>query len=306
MLSILALLAIGYALRVIRAIRRQRLLTDDVAGCCQSLGFVGCSVVCSGVKDIAHIERLLAQEYDRYELLLTLDAERQIDDFKRIVARYKLLRVNCNHSGELPATELRALYRSRQRGFRRLILCDVPDSDKYTSLNTALSIASYGYILPIGSSTLLCHRAIEYIAITLSDPRNRSINLLESRPSQSYVFRREWVVGKGGFSPHIVRQAKPYERLTSYTPITYKLTKHRRKKISMEITIFSITSALFIVAGLLVSRGVAMAIFATIALLVSTMWLVMRLCSQTKCSVRMTMCYFQQIGQFFRRRVFKI
>ena len=120
-LSILAVALAAAAVRVVRisrAMRRRRFLAPETAGCCESLGFVGISAVCSGVNSIEHIENLLGSEYDRYELIVVLDAERRPDDFRNIMTHYGMIRVNTAESDELPSARIRALYRSRRRNYR--------------------------------------------------------------------------------------------------------------------------------------------------------------------------------------------
>ena len=67
-LLLLAFLSVATLRQIIlaeRATRRQALLTDDVAGCCESVGFVGCSIICTGVSERGQIRDLLSEEYDR-------------------------------------------------------------------------------------------------------------------------------------------------------------------------------------------------------------------------------------------------
>ena len=127
---ILFLAAIATALfrtiRIVRAIEHQTLLCNDITGCCESLGFVGCSVVCTSVSDLQQINSLLGQEYGRYEVVIVLDSTLHAEAFDLLVRHFKMVRVNCASTQELPSVLINNLYRSRQRSYRRLILVDAP------------------------------------------------------------------------------------------------------------------------------------------------------------------------------------
>ena len=223
-LLLLAFLSVATLRQIIlaeRATRRQALLTDDVAGCCESVGFVGCSIICTGVSEMGQIRDLLSEEYDRYEVVVVLDSTLQSEAFREIVAHFRMIRVNDTQTGELPSASIAALYRSRQRSFRRLILIDRRASTPYDDLDAALSVASYGYIFPIGHNTRLCPRAIESVVITLAEPANSGVEMLHSVASGSCIFQREAIIRRGGFSPRMLRRTTPFRRICTHLPLTF-------------------------------------------------------------------------------------
>lgn len=299
--SVLLLAFVLWMIRIADATRRRDIIIDDIAGCCESLGFVGCSAICSGVRGIARIEELLGQEYDRYEVIITIDAEQYPEEFRAIISHYRMIRVNCSRSEELPSATIRNLYRSRQRSFRRLILLDKPHSDIYGDLDAAAIVASYNYLLPVGPTTHLCNKAIESIAITLSEQDFHSIGLLHTVTSDTYVFCRDAVINNGGFSPHIVRQIPRSAQLQTYTPIAID-TKNDTEAVALAIIAAIVLPLIFMFVG----WGAVAAAASTIIAFLSIARYISRLTHPANCSLQVMLCYFRRIGSIFRRRKFQI
>ena len=299
--SIILLAFVLWMIRIADATRRRDIIIDDIAGCCESLGFVGCSAICSGVRGIDRIEELLGQEYDRYEVIITIDAEQYPEEFRAIISHYRMIRVNCSRSEELPSATIRNLYRSRQRSFRRLILLDKPHSDIYGDLDAAAIVASYNYLLPVGPTTHLCNKAIESIAITLSEQDFHNIGLLHAVSSDTYVFCRDAVINNGGFSPHIVRQIPHSAQLQTYTPIAID-TKHDTEAVALAIIAAIVLPLIFMFVGL----GAVAAAASTIIAFLSIARHISQLTHPANCSLQVMLCYFRRIGSIFRRRKFQI
>lgn len=304
-LWITTLLLLRHAIRLTRAINRRDLLTDDIVGCCESLGFVGISVLCSRVTTLEQIEELLAESYDRYEVVAVLDSEIDDDAFHRIVEHYRMIRVNSTSTHELPTATVRALYRSRQRSFRRLILADRPQASVYDDLDTALGVASYAYVIPIGEGERLCPRAIESLAITLSQSPS-SCEVLYSSSSDRHLFHREYVIRNGGFSPHILRYASTSECIRTAIPIVHTREIDRRRKFLLTGTI------LLLVTTLLIVEWRRLGIPATIAS-ASALWMAWmtiryesRIVGGAKCPIKVLMCYFRNVTEIFSTRKFII
>ena len=290
-----------HTLRIADATRRRALITEEIAGCCESLGFVGCSVICSGVKEIAHIEELLGQEYDRYEVIVTLDAEVHRQEFSEIINRYRMIRVNCAASEELPTATIRALYRSRQRCYRRLIVVDKSFTTPYDDLDAATSVASYNYLLPAGEHTHLCPKAIEHIAITLSEPREHDTELFHSKATDSYIFQRDAIVTNGGFSPHIIGQIPSSKHLSTYLPLTFS-SQQRRHTLHTAIAIIALLGIAYVAAG----AATAIASFSTLIMMAACARYIYRVTAPSKCSFKIMLCYFRKMPVFFRHRKFII
>lgn len=305
LLWLTTLLSLWHAIHLTRAINRRALLTDDIAGCCESLGFVGFSVLCSRVRTLEQIESLLAQSYDRYEVVVVLDSKSDGEAFHRIIDHYRMIRVNSASTDELPTAMARALYRSRQRSFRRLILIDRAEGTVYDDLDAALSVASYAYVIPTTEGERLCAKAIEGLAITLSQATSQP-EVLHSTTSDKHIFHREYVIRHGGFSPHILRFAAPSQRLQTALPITYRQPLTKGQKMSLAGTIFLLLGAFLIIEWQTLGPMPAMA---TAAMALS-LWMTLRYEAHAvegaKCSGKVAICHFLRLAEIFRIRKFII
>lgn len=225
-----------------RAINHLSLLSDDVVGGCEAIGFTGFSVVCYNLPDIEHISTLLGQEYQRYEVIVVVDSTTQHAMLHEIIARYKLIRVNGTSTLEL-SSPIGHLYRSRQRGFRRLIVVDTPHRSTYEDINAGVIVASYDHILPLRDKTTLYPKAIEHLAIMLCDERVRRSAYIISRSDRAVLFRRDAIIHCGGFTPYI--QQKIGKGKKTYMPIIYE-RMGKRDIFSPHTTIFSLLIAFLI------------------------------------------------------------
>ena len=299
LLCVISAATLTRLLRIIEATKRHNLLTEDIAGCCESLGFVGCSVICSGVKETDHIEELLGQEYDRYEVIVTLDAEEFPQEFISIIDRYRMIRVNSTTSEELPTARIRALYRSRQRSFRRLILVDKRSATPYDDLDAATSVASYNYLLPAGKHTHLCARAVEHIAITLSEQSAHDVELFYSKATDSYIFQRDAIISNGGFSPHIIGQIPSTTHLHTYLPLTFSSSR-QDSFLPLIAIIIALLCAVYATTGVLTT----IAATTTIAMMVAEARYVSRIIAPTNCSLPIMLCYIRKMNSIFKPKKF--
>ena len=308
-LLILALLSAATLRNIVlvaRATKRQSLLTDDVAGCCESLGFVGCSVICTGVSKMEQIEDLLSEEYDRFEVVVVMDSTLQSEAFREIVAHFRMIRVNATQTGELPSASIDALYRSRQRSFRRLILVDRRTSTTYDDLDAALSVASYGYVFPIGRNMRLCAHAIESVVIALAEPKNSGVELLYSATSGSYIFQREAIIRRGGFSPRMLHRRATFRRICLHLPLTFCSDDDKEQNLFRGLILFCVGTTLLIIESILLGWDIMVATAATVCFVLAAASYVARLNVPANCSVRMRLCHIKRIIGIFRPAKFII
>ncbi|UKI17887.1 MAG: glycosyltransferase family 2 protein [Bacteroidales bacterium] len=221
-LALLAIAALATAMRAIviaRAAAWMDMVAIGATDSCESAGYVGCSVVCTGVDNMQQIESLLDVEYDRYETIVVLDARAAGITFRAIVARYDLIRVDADPSDEFPSARIRSLFRSRTRSMRRLTLVDRAAASPYDDLDAGASVASYDYILPVGRDTYLMPNAIEKAVIAIASTPDTPIAALRSvSDDQCYVFNRETLIAQGGFSPHLLNSIRSGEVRRTFVP----------------------------------------------------------------------------------------
>lgn len=228
--TIIVIVATLRTLLMARAIRHQKEIESDIIGC-GSLGFAGCSIICSKVRDIEQIEALLSSEHDHYEVIITLDGFTAAEAFDAIVRHFRLIRVNTPTSNVLHTTPIRALYRSRYRCFRRLVLIDKQHGSPQDDFNTAATIAAFDYLLPIRSKARLRKYAIESINIALTSLSGTTTNLLRSAADDTCIFRREYIIEVGGFRRNILKKIPFKTRRTTFLPLQHIDTARLRAGI---------------------------------------------------------------------------
>ena len=296
-------LALVRTARIARAIEHQALLDNDITGCCESLGFVGCSVVCTSVSEITHITRLLGQEYGRYEVIVVLDAALHSEAFEGLVRHFKMVRVNCSSTHELPTVSITQLYRSRQRSYRRLILVDAPHRSAYNDMNAGVMVASYDYILPIGGTALLRPRAIENLAIILCSTNASNRSWIRSRSSHDCLFLRNAVIEAEGFSPDILQRCG--RGYYTYSPIADH-SPSRKIKFSFRTTIIAVLITLLWMSSAALDLRIAISVLLTTVVIWASARYVATLAKPTNCSVWDIFYLFRKIVDIFPARKFSV
>lgn len=300
--ALLLVCIIVRTLRISHAVKLQRLLSNDAAGCCFSLGFVGCSILCRDIKHIKELQTLLCSEYDRYEVLLVLDANLQPELFREIVKQFSMVRVTPPTHTELSAGQIRLLYRSRQRCFRRLILIDKGITSPYDDLNAAISIASFDYLLPLTGSTTLHHDAIENIAISLSSNDNADItdiDLIYSTVDGCLIFRRDAVIDAGGFTRNI---PQVFTRRRTHA-IHLPLIKQTSRPHSRTLTMIFVALATLFIALCFIDLSMTLIITSTLLVIGCSSHYMTQLL-EGRCSLRTIFCQIHHLWIFFYPRKF--
>ncbi len=304
-LSAISLAAARHTLRIMQSIRTRKELCDEGTGCYESLGFVGCSVICSAVDNLYHIEQLLNVEYDRYEVIIVLDAQLHTEKFAHIIAHYRMIKVNCSPSDELPTARIRNLYRSSSRNFRRLVLIDCEQRSAYDDFDAAASVASYKFLLPIRSHTLLHRHAIESAAIILSESNYKNIELLISHVGKGcYIFRRQTIIEHGGFSSHLIREINKKATLDIYLPTSYTPHTFQHIKPTLKVAIFCTIVTLFLTTWITWGVAAVAALGTTLILICAAGFFSARLYGERSWSSYNIFWFFRQMCSFFRPRKF--
>ncbi len=212
------------ALRALRLARRgrdaralfslQRGLRGDAPG------DVGLSLLCCGVGSADEVERLLAVDYPCCEVVVVVDSERRPELFAELMTRYRMFRIGYTCNGDLPAPGVRALARSRQRCFRRLLLVDRAESPAPEALDAAACVASYDYLLPLYAGERLRCDAVERLAAAVSEHPAGRVEAVRTRPDGRVVLvTREMLGAAGGFARLAWRHAARGRRLVLWEPI---------------------------------------------------------------------------------------
>lgn len=301
--TILFATSLGIALRTLRIIDatlRQRQMIADAGYSCCSLGTIGCSILCSGIKEIDKITALLSTEHDRVEVIITLDTNLYAEDSEQIIRHFKLMRVNTPDHSELPHTHIRALYRSRQRCFRRLILLDQGYVSPHDDMNSASVVASYDYLIPLAAPYCLRPDALDNIFIALAKHTDLDIDILRSRVDGGAVIQRDIVMAMGGFSAGMRYNAARVKTLTVDFPL---LTLPSTTPRPLFFILFSATIALLVY--LLFGLKIALIALLTSAIIIlSAHYAARRIYDD--CSAWAILYHIIDIRSFFCRRKFLV
>ena len=304
-LCLISLHSIRESYRIVRQSERLRFIPSEMTTASQTAYNIGCSVICTSVWSIKHIEELLSTEYDKYEVVVVLDSSRHKKAFKRIIDHFHLIRVSYLQSEELPAASIRRLYRSGERAMRRIVLVDRKYVSQYDDLNAATAVATYDMIIPIGEDYHLYPQAIKSIISTISEKRanNQHIELLHSSVmAHGYLFYRETVIRLGGFSARILKQIPRNNISRSLVPICYREPFFRPLMLKFIANILLLSGSLALLFGILP----ALAFVVCIALQWTYIDVETYALYGKKCSTQARLCYLSSKWDFFNARKFNI
>lgn len=147
-----ALLFVARWHRTYRKISLVHLLREDI-------GHVGVSAIVEYPETPAPLVALLEEEYPRSEAIIITDLEGANPRLGELVMRYHLVRVNHSH-----LDGVRALYRSRHRAFRRVVVVDLPMQHWRQASAIGREVASYDNILHLHGESIVEPNAITYCA----------------------------------------------------------------------------------------------------------------------------------------------
>lgn len=291
--------------RLSKALLRQHYIQRCINFCDSPIGFFGCSVLCPTIKNIRQIEMLLSCDYPRYEVIITLNPEREKELFLAVIKNYKLVKVNNTCPQEIVASEITSLYRSRLRGYRRLIVITSDASNNYEALNTALNIASYDFIIPVSSNRYFHPHAITSLAIHLAQAPDNPELMVCNGVVPCHIFQRDALIAKGGFSADILRKFP-----TTSTRLTHLTLMQRieNKNYSRQpfVLLLLITLAVTTIFALFFSLVFSLAILATILFFLAAARYILVLDGRQNCSVQTMLYQICNIAIFFRSRKFTI
>lgn len=160
---------------------------------------IGVSVLCRA-ESPERVERLLSSEYARYEVVATVDGDREAVLFSELAARYRMIEVEWSPTGEIPAAGVRRVLRSRRRCFRRLVVVDFRGTED-AAMDAAAEVASHDYLLPLPHGRQLLRGAVEQLVAEVASAPARAVKVVvcTARPRIRLV-AREVVAAGGGFA----------------------------------------------------------------------------------------------------------
>lgn len=182
--------------------------TDD----CESF-----SVICRGLVQCAYLRALLSQDWARFELLFVGDSATNPKLFADLISEYAMCEVEYGNFSDLNVFGVRALYRSRYRLYRRLVIIDRAQSRPIDDLNAAAAIASGNWLVPISKGVLLQRDAFSALSLEIESFTEPVVRLRTTLGEPQEIISTDHLSLLGGFgSGGRVGRAKVVDILLCY------------------------------------------------------------------------------------------
>lgn len=125
----------------------------------EDIGHIGVSAIVAYPETAAPLLALLEEEYPHSEAVVIADLQGENASLGELVERYHLIKVNHTH-----LSGVRALYRSRRRAFRRVVVVDLPAEYRSQANEIGREVASYDNVLYLQGESIVEQNAITYCA----------------------------------------------------------------------------------------------------------------------------------------------
>ena len=141
----------------------------------EDVGHIGVSAIVEYPETPAPLVALLEEEYPRSEAVIITDLQGGNPRLGELVKRYYLVRVNHTH-----LEGVRALYRSRHRALRRVVVVDLPMEHWRQASAIGREVASYDNILYLQGESIVEQNALTYCANVVASQESAKGVLLRS------------------------------------------------------------------------------------------------------------------------------
>ena len=127
----------------------------------------GVSVLAAGFTDLGQVERRLSADYGRFEVIVLVDSSAD-EGVSELLSKYSMIEMNEAPLGELPCGRCQALYRSRQRRYRRLVVVDRRRTTLCDDFNCGVAVAAFERIVALDRECELHPRALQQMIVESS------------------------------------------------------------------------------------------------------------------------------------------
>jgi hypothetical protein len=125
----------------------------------EDIGHIGVSAIVAYPKTSAPLIALLEEEYPHSEAVIITDLQSENSSLEMLIGRYRLMKVNHSH-----LEGVRALYRSRHRAFRRVVMVDLPEEHREMASAVGKEVASYENLLCLEGESIVERNSLTYCA----------------------------------------------------------------------------------------------------------------------------------------------
>ena len=280
LLSFSTLLFVGAVLfvalwhRTYRKTSLVQLLREDI-------GHVGVSAIVAYPDTPAPLLALLEEEYPHSVAVIITDLQCETAAFESLIRRYRLIKVNHSH-----LEGVRALYRSRHRAFRRVVMVDLPVEHRERASEVGREVASYENLLCLEGESIVERNALTYCA-----------NVAASQPSADRFSLCSLVGADAHFGNGIETDSDRVVKLRSACPLAW-----HKSYLLLAVLVLLVPSAMVVAAclaknPLLISAAVVMASVVSLFIYVSS-------CSTTEKSLLVRLdTVLQSFYRFWVKRI---
>ena len=159
----------------------------------EDVGHIGVSAIVEYPETPAPLVALLEEEYPRSEAIIITDLQGGNPRLGELVKRYYLVRVNHTH-----LEGVRALYRSRHRALRRVVVVDLPMENWRQASAIGREVASYDNILYLQGESIVEQNALTYCANVVASQESAKGIVLRSIVGADAHLERGVEVGDTG------------------------------------------------------------------------------------------------------------
>lgn len=194
LLFVLSVVVLAFAVLFVRRWHKGRERALVVRLLREHIEHIGISAVVEYPDTPRPLLALLDEEYPRSEAIVVTDLQHYLSSFGELIRQYNLVRVNHTH-----LEGVRALYRSRHRAFRRVVLVDLPVEHRANIAAVVAEVASYDYILHLQGESIVEREAITYCANIVASHHNaEDISMRTIVGAEARLVRNDLPRGKRG------------------------------------------------------------------------------------------------------------
>lgn len=116
-----------------------------------------------GLTIVDNVRSLLSLYYHNLEIIIVNDGSKD-DSMQKLIDVYELERISFFVHGEIPSSEIRGIYKSKNPAFKKLVVVDKVNGGKADALNVGVNISSGDYLVCIDVDCILEQDAILKLA----------------------------------------------------------------------------------------------------------------------------------------------
>ncbi len=103
---------------------------------------------------VANIRTLLSLYYNNFEIVIVNDGSGD-DSLEKVIEAYELEKVNYYYDYRLPCERIKAVYKSRNRSYKKLLVVDKQNGGKADALNAGLNVVRNELIVCIDADSIM-------------------------------------------------------------------------------------------------------------------------------------------------------